>query len=199
MFKIELRQNCSGRESWRRSKKNILFIARTTEPLGPGGGGAIVPPPYCGRNRSKTISFKRCWITTCLLPPLDFQTFHRPWKKLVKKGLRPPRLRSGSEISSSRNIVRTNTMAHFFLTHWHYTLCVCRHQDQLQQNGVKSFLILVSLLFLWGSLVIRFGNWRNFTWKGKYLDNSQALVPEEQFYRNFGLDDFWFYQSLNKQ
>jgi hypothetical protein len=99
-------------------KKPILFIARTREPLGPGGRGGSIVPPYCGRNRRKTISFKRSWVTTCVLPPLDFQTFHRPWKKLVKKGVRPPRLRSGSEISSSRDI-RRQILWLIFFSHTH--------------------------------------------------------------------------------
>ena len=123
--------------------KKHPFYCKNNRAVGTGWGRGNSPPPYCGRNRSKTISFKRCWITTCVLPPLDFQTFHRPWKKLVKKGLRPPRLRSGSEISSSCDIRRQILWLIFFLTHTDTTpcVCVCRHQDQLQQNGVKSSLI----------------------------------------------------------
>ena len=168
VFKIELRQNCSGRESWRRSKKTHPFFVQEQQSRWDWEGQGEIVPPYCGRNRSKPISLKKCWITTCVLTPLDFQTFHLPWKKLVKKGLRPPRLRSGSEISSSRDIRRQILWLIFFFTHTDTTPCVCVSSPRPTATKWSEILSDFSKFdFLWGSLIIRFGNWRNFSWRGK--------------------------------
>ena len=65
---------------WAQFFKTLLFLEVPYRPQVkgmPGKGQSPPPPKIFGRNRSKTFSFKRHWITT-RPPPPNFQTFLRP-------------------------------------------------------------------------------------------------------------------------